>query len=74
MDPQSIKFISAAITAFSMCGVSIALGYLVSTWLSAISRNPGATPQLQLAGFIGVALTEAIALFALVVSLLILFS
>ncbi len=74
MDPQAARLIGAALAMIGTFGVGLGLGNLVAHWLSAIARNPAAAPQLQQVGFIGLALTEAIALFALVVSLLILFA
>ncbi|PIX91402.1 MAG: F0F1 ATP synthase subunit C, partial [Candidatus Moranbacteria bacterium CG_4_10_14_3_um_filter_41_65] len=40
----------------------------------AIGRNPEAQSKIQLTMFLGIAFTEAIAIYALVISLMILFS
>ncbi|MDP9195789.1 MAG: F0F1 ATP synthase subunit C [Pseudomonadota bacterium] len=73
MELQVAKVFAAALAMLGTAGVGIGLGNLVSNWLAAIARNPGAAPQLQQTGIIGIALTEAIALFSLVVAMLILF-
>lgn len=73
MDIEAAKFIAGAIAVLPLLGVGIGLGNLFSAMINAIGRNPGAKASIMQAGFIGAALTEAIALFALVVGILILF-
>lgn len=59
---------------FGMFGPGIGIGILVSKALEAIGRNPEAAGKVQATMFIGVAFTEALAIFALVVAFLIKFS
>ena len=73
MDIEAVRLIAGALAVFPLFGVGIGLGNLFSAMISAIGRNPGARASIMQAGFIGAALTEAIALFALVVGILILF-
>jgi F-type H+-transporting ATPase subunit c len=57
-----------------MIGPGIGIGILVSRALEAIGRNPEAAGQVQTTMFIGIAFTEALAIFALVVGFIIKFA
>ena len=71
---DATKEIAAAIAVMlPLSAVGLALAHIFSTWLSSIARNPAAAQKMQLVGILGFALTEAIALFALVIGFLILF-
>ena len=74
MDSVSVTKIAAAIAVMPLFGVGIALGNLFSTLISSISRNPSVSDDLFSKGIFAFALIESVALFALVISLLILFS
>ncbi|MDR0406573.1 MAG: F0F1 ATP synthase subunit C [Holosporales bacterium] len=73
MDPESARYIGAGITVIALCGVGLGLGNIFSTWLSSVARNPSAKEQLNSVGILAFAMTEAIALFALLIAFLILF-
>ena len=73
MEVAGITKIAAAIAILPLFGVGIALGNLFSTLISSIARNPSVEDELFSKGILAFALTESIALFALIVSLLILF-
>ena len=71
---ESAKTISAAIAVgLGAFGPGIAVGILTAKALEAIGRNPEATPKIQTAMILGIAFAEAIAIYALVVALIILF-
>ena len=55
-------------------GPGLGLGILVSKALEAIGRNPEASGTIQTTMFIGIAFTEALAIFALVVGFIIKFT
>jgi F-type H+-transporting ATPase subunit c len=55
-------------------GPGIGCGLLVSAALNAMGRNPEASGNIQVNMFIGIAFTEAIAIYALVVSLILIFA
>ena len=74
MTLEIAKLFAAAIALFPLIAVGIGLSNLFSSFLDAIGRNPGAKKELFQAGMIGAALTEGIAIFALAVSLIILFA
>lgn len=57
-----------------MIGPGIGIGILVSRALEAIGRNPDASGQIITNMFIGIAFTEALAIFALVVGFIIKFT
>ncbi|CAK0776806.1 ATP synthase subunit c [uncultured Gammaproteobacteria bacterium] len=67
------KNLGAAIAIMPLLGVGIALGNIFSTAISTIGRNPGARDVVFPITILGFAMTEAVALFALLVSFLMLF-
>lgn len=75
MDIDSAKTIGMALAVgLGVIGPGIGLGILVSKALEAIGRNPEASGQIQTTMFIGIAFTEALAIFALVVGFIIKFT
>ena len=73
MTDDGIRLLAAAIALIPLLGVALALGKIFSDWISSVARNPGAGEVVQPVGLLGFALTEAIALFALIVAFIILF-
>ncbi|HQS83986.1 MAG: F0F1 ATP synthase subunit C [Alphaproteobacteria bacterium 16-39-46] len=73
MDVQAAKMIGAGLAVVALMGVGIGIGNIFSSLISAIARNPSARDQLFPIGLLGFALTEAVALFALLIAFLILF-
>lgn len=73
MEAAAAKLIGAGIAVIPLLGVGIGLGNLFAAIISAIGRNPSVADQVKGTGLFYFALVEAIALFALVVALLILF-
>ena len=57
-----------------MIGAGIGVGNVWASYISAISRNPASKGEIGASIWIGFAVTEAIALFALIVALMALFS
>ncbi len=55
-------------------GPAMAIGKIVAKGLEAIGRNPEAADKVQTAMVLGVAFAEAIAIYALVISLVIKFT
>lgn len=74
MDAEAAKFIGAGLAVFALFGVGLAIGNIFSTLISSIARNPAARAQVFPIGILGFALTEAVALFALLIAFLILFT
>ena len=71
---QAAKMIGAGIAVLALWGVGIGVGNIFSNLITAIARNPAARDQVFGIGILGFALTEAIALFALLIAFLILFT
>ncbi len=72
MDAESTKLLAAAIALLPLFGVGIGLGHIFSSYNQAIGRNPSASELLDKKFFLTFALTEALAIFALVISFIIL--
>ncbi len=73
MDIESIKILSAAIALLPIFGIGLALGKIFSSFNEAVSRNPSVQSSLFGTLIFGFAVTEALAIFCLGISLLILF-
>ena len=74
MDVQAARDIGAGIAVIALAGVGIGLSNIFSTLVSSIARNPASRPHVFGLGMLGFALTEAVALFALLIAFLILFA
>jgi F-type H+-transporting ATPase subunit c len=73
MDPVSAKYIGAGLATMGLIGAGVGLGVLFGNYLQGAMRNPSAAPGAQPMLFLGLALTEALGIFALVMAFLILF-
>jgi F-type H+-transporting ATPase subunit c len=73
MELDAAKLIAAALALLPLAGVGVGLGLIFSSYNTAVGRNPGASDLLDKKFFLTFALTEALAIFALVISLVILF-
>ncbi len=73
MDIESARMIGAGLAVVALMGVGIGIGNIFSSLISSIARNPSARDTLFPIGLLGFALTEAVALFALLIAFLILF-
>ncbi len=71
---QAAKYIGAGLAVSAISGAGTGLGSIFASLISAVARNPNLKDQLFSYAIFGFALTEAIALFGLIVSFLILFS
>jgi len=65
---QSSKLIAAGIATVSLAGSGVGIGIVFASLIIAISRNPYLTKQLFIYTILGFALTEAIALFGLMMA------
>jgi F-type H+-transporting ATPase subunit c len=66
--------IGAGLAVIALAGVGVGIGNIFAALVTSIARNPAARDEVFGIGILGFALTEAIALFALVVALLLLFA
>jgi F-type H+-transporting ATPase subunit c len=74
MEVEAAKSIGAAIAmGVGAIGPGLGIGILASKAMESIGRNPEATAKVQTAMILAIAFTEAIAIYALVVALIIKF-
>lgn len=73
MELEAAKLFAAALALLPIAGVGVAMGMIFSSYNEAVGRNPSSAELLDKKFFLSFALTEALAIFALVVSLIILF-
>jgi len=74
MDVEATKLIGAALAiGLGAIGPGIGIGILVNGALNALARNPDVSGQITTNMFIGMAFAEALAIFGLVISLILLF-
>lgn len=64
----------AIVVAVGVFGPAIGIGMIAAKALEAIGRNPDASGKVVTNMFIGIAFTEALAIFALVVGFIIKFA
>jgi ATP synthase F0 subunit c len=78
MDPQSAallaKDIGGGLATIGVAGAGVGIGNLFGSFVSSVGRNPAARDTMFRDVLLGFALTEAVALYALVIALVILFT
>ena len=74
MDLASAKMIGAGLAVIGLAGVGTGIGAIFSSLVSSISRNPASRGDVFPLGMLGFALTEAVALYALLIAFLILYT
>lgn len=65
--------VGAGLAMIGTIGAGVGIGTLVGGAVQAMGRNPDATPIIQTNMILGIAFTEAIAIYSLVVALILLF-
>ena len=73
MTLESAKVIGAGLATISLAGSGVGIGVVFAALVNSYARNPSLQKQLFAYTILGFALTEAIALFGLMMSFLILF-
>ena len=74
MDPAAAKLIGAGLAAIGVAGAGVGIGNIFAAAISALARNPAARGDVQTPMYVGFALTEAVALYALLISFLVLYA
>lgn len=74
MDVEAAKLVGAGLAAIGVIGAGIGVGDVWASYIRAIARNPSAKADIGANIWIGFAVTEAIALYALIISLIVLFA
>jgi F-type H+-transporting ATPase subunit c len=70
---DAAKLVGAGLATISIAGTGVGVGLVFAALINGYSRNPGSAKQLFLYAVLGFALTEAIALFGLMMAFLIMF-
>ncbi|MEJ2441561.1 MAG: ATP synthase subunit C family protein [Patescibacteria group bacterium] len=65
---QSAKFLGAGLATIGLAGAGVGIGTVFGALVLGISRNPSLKDELFKLAILGFALTEAIALFSLMIS------
>lgn len=74
MNPEVIRLLAIAfVITIGTIAPAISIGFIGSRAVNAISRNPEAASKIQTAMILAIAFAEAIAIYALVVSLILKF-
>ena len=68
------KAVGAGLSTIALLGVGIGIGTIFSSLMASFARNPFQQKQLFTYAMLGFALTESIALFALLITFLVLFT
>jgi F-type H+-transporting ATPase subunit c len=74
MDVEAAKLIGAGLAAIGVIGAGIGVGNVWGNYFNALARNPASKEDIGASIWIGFAVTEAIALFALIIALIVLFA
>ena len=70
----AMKAVGAGLATIALFGVGIGIGNIFSTLIATVGRNPSVEQRVFPFAIIGFALVEAVALFALLIAFLILFT
>lgn len=73
MEIEAAKYIGAGLAVIGVIGAALGIGNIFSSFIMAVGRNPSARDEVFTMTMLGFALVEAIALFALVIALVILY-
>lgn len=73
MEVEAAKMIGAGLAAIGVIGGGVGVGTVWGSYMNAVARNPSMEDKLRTPAFLGFALSEATALFALVIALIVLF-
>ena len=73
MDLASAKMVGAGLAVIALSGGGIGIGNIFGALVSSVARNPAARDRVFGLAILGFALTEAVALYALVIAFIILF-
>ena len=69
---NGLKLVGAGLAAIGMVGAGVGVGHIWASYIETIGRNPASKDEIGAFIWIGFAVTEAIALFALIMAFIIL--
>jgi len=70
---KAAQKIGAGLATLGLIGAGVGIGLIFAALINAVSRNPDVKDEVFRFAILGFALTEAIALFALMIAFLVLF-
>ena len=73
MELDAAKVIGAGLAVIGLIGAGMGIGSVFAAFIQAVGRNPAARGEVFTMTMLGFALVEAVALYALVIALVILF-
>jgi|TARA_R110002124_G_scaffold64985_2_gene177623 F0F1-type ATP synthase membrane subunit c/vacuolar-type H+-ATPase subunit K len=74
MELEAVKLLAGAIALLPLIGVGIGLGTIFASYNEAVGRNPSCAEILDKKFFLTFALTEALAIFALLIAFYLVFA
>ena len=74
MEVQAFKYLAIGILSIAFFGAALGVSKVFSSAFEGISRNPSAEGSISKYMFVGAGLVEAMGLFGLVLSLLLMFA
>lgn len=73
MDLNALKYVAIGIMALAMFGSAFAVAQIFSALLNGIARNPSAEEKMSRYAIIGAGMAEAMGIFALGISIILIF-
>ena len=73
MDVASANLIGAGLAAVGLAGAGVGIGQIFAALVNSLARNPSARDNVFGLAILGFALTEAVAIYGLVIAFIILF-
>ncbi len=73
MEIEAVRLLAGALALLPLFGIGLALGNIFSSYNEAVGRNPNAAEILDKKYFLAFALTEALAIFCLLIALYLVF-
>jgi ATP synthase F0 subunit c len=74
MEVAAAKLLGAGLAVLGVIGPGIGIGLIFAAFISAVGRNPAAEGSIRTTMFLGFALVEALAIFALLIAFILLFT
>lgn len=73
MEIEAARLVGAGLAAIGLTGAGIGVGIIWGQYFQALARNPQAKEEIGALIWVGFAVTEALGIFALLVSFIVLF-
>lgn len=74
MDPIAYKFLAVGISALSVIGAGISIGFATASVCKSIAQQPEADNKIRNAFLLGAAMAEATAIYGFVIAILLIFA